>query len=102
MSLADNKTWEMEKIDEKMLGTFSGGTDMLLRCITYVMTDPSAEVPVEEKVDWGEKSPDRQDGSQDQHGDGGGSCGRRKAGRVLWPRTPATRSTAGTARRWKT
>ena len=56
MSLADdNKTWEMEKIDEKMLGTFSGGTDMLVRCMTYIMTDPNAEVPVEEKVDWAGK-----------------------------------------------
>jgi hypothetical protein len=45
----------MEKIDEKMLGTFSGGTDMLLRCITYILTDPNAEVPVTEKVEWGEK-----------------------------------------------
>ncbi|MFI5381682.1 MAG: FG-GAP repeat domain-containing protein [Tepidisphaerales bacterium] len=55
MELADNKTWEMEKIDEKMLGTFSGGTDMLLRCVTYVVADPNADVPVAEKVDWGEK-----------------------------------------------
>src|SRR5208283_5355765 len=54
-SLADDKVWEMEKIDDRMLGTFSGSTDMLLRCITYVMTDANAEVPVEEKVDWGEK-----------------------------------------------
>ena len=51
MSLA-NKTWEMEKREDKMLGTFSGSTDMLARCMTYVMTDPNAEVPVEEKVDW--------------------------------------------------
>jgi hypothetical protein len=49
------KVWEMEKIDEKMLGTFSGGTDMLLRCMTYVLTDPNSEVPVVEKVDWGQK-----------------------------------------------
>lgn len=55
MSLADNKIWEMEKIDEKMLGTFSGSTDMLVRCMTYLMTDPNAEVPVEEKVNWGGK-----------------------------------------------
>jgi hypothetical protein len=53
MSLANNKIWEMEKVDEKMLGTFSGSSDMLVRCMTYVMTDPNAEVPVEEKVDWG-------------------------------------------------
>ncbi|MGA2032664.1 MAG: VCBS repeat-containing protein [Thermoguttaceae bacterium] len=57
MSLADNKVWEMEKIDDKMLGTFSGSTDMLVRCMTYVMTDPNAEVPVEEKVDWAGKIP---------------------------------------------
>lgn len=55
MTLGDNNIWEMDKLDEKMLGTFSGSTDMLLQCINYVMTDPSAEVPVEEKVDWGEK-----------------------------------------------
>ena len=56
MSLAD-KTWEMEKREDKMLGTFSGSTDMLVRCMTYVMTDPNAEVPVEEKVDWAGKIP---------------------------------------------
>jgi hypothetical protein len=55
MSLADNKLWEMEKIDEKMLGTFSGSTDMLVRCMTYIMTDANADVPVEEKVEWGGK-----------------------------------------------
>lgn len=55
MSLADNKTWEMEKIDEKMLGTFSGSTDMLARCVAYLMSDSNAEVPVEEKVDWSGK-----------------------------------------------
>ena len=52
MSL-DNKTWEMEKIEDKMLGTFSGSTDMLAHCMAYIMADPNAEVPVEEKVDWG-------------------------------------------------
>jgi hypothetical protein len=55
MSLADNKLWEMDKREDKMLGTFSGGTDMLLRCITYIMADPNAEVPVEEKVEWAGK-----------------------------------------------
>lgn len=55
MEPGENKVWEMVKIDEKLLGTFSGGTDMLIRCITYVMTDPSADVPVAEKVDWAQK-----------------------------------------------
>lgn len=55
MGLAENKIWEMDKIDEKMLGTFSGGTDMLVRCMTYILTDPNADLPVTEKVDWGEK-----------------------------------------------
>ncbi len=55
MSLADDNIWEMEKIDETMLGTFSGSTDMLARCMNYVIADPDAEVPVEEKVDWAGK-----------------------------------------------
>ena len=46
---------EMEKIDERMLGTFSGSTDMLTRCMNYVIADPDAEVPVEENVDWAGK-----------------------------------------------
>ncbi|MHB1036218.1 MAG: FG-GAP repeat domain-containing protein [Pirellulales bacterium] len=55
MSQADDGIWEMDKIDEKMLGTFSGGTNMLARCMSYLMADPNAEVPVEEKVDWAGK-----------------------------------------------
>jgi len=54
MTLAE-KTWEMEKNNEKLLGTFSGSTDMLVRCLNYVISDPGAEVPVEEKVQWSEK-----------------------------------------------
>lgn len=52
LSQTDN-LWELEKIDESMLGTFSGSTDMLLRCLTYVLTDANAEVPVEERAEWG-------------------------------------------------
>ncbi len=55
MEPAENKVWEMVKIDEKMLGTFSGSTDMLVRCVNYILTDPNAEVPVAERVDWGQK-----------------------------------------------
>jgi hypothetical protein len=55
MSQADDGIWEMDKIDEKMLGTFSGGTNMLARCMSYLMADPNADVPVEEKVDWAGK-----------------------------------------------
>jgi len=101
MSLGDNKVWELERIDEKLLGTFSGSTDMLLRCMTYVLADPSAEVPVEEKVDWGEKTRIGKTARKINLVSavdltGTGSWPR------SWLRTLATKSTVGTGRRWKT
>jgi hypothetical protein len=40
--------WDMEKTDDRMLGTWSGGTDMLLGVVDYVRSDPEATVPVRE------------------------------------------------------
>ncbi len=44
--------WEMDKVDEHMLGTWNGGGDMLLRCVKYILSDEDAEVPVNCGVEW--------------------------------------------------
>ncbi len=44
--------WEMEKTDPRMLGTWAGSTDMLLRAVRYIMEDPEATVPVVSGVSW--------------------------------------------------
>jgi len=44
--------WEMEKTDARMLGTWAGGTDMLLRAVDYILSDPDADVPVRSGVTW--------------------------------------------------
>jgi hypothetical protein len=49
-----NDVWEMDKMDETMLGCWHGGPDMLLRCIKYVLTDEDADVPVRTEAEWGD------------------------------------------------
>lgn len=44
--------WEMEKQDSYMLGTWAGGTDMLLRLIDYIKSDPDADVPIRADAEW--------------------------------------------------
>ena len=46
--------YEMAKIDDKMEGTWAGTTDMLERCIDYVLRDPKPEVPVVTMARWNE------------------------------------------------
>lgn len=48
-------SWDMEKTDNHMLGTWSGGTDMLLGVVDYVKSDPEATVPVREGLAWGKE-----------------------------------------------
>jgi hypothetical protein len=45
---------EMDDISEHLLGTWDGGTDMLLRAVEYVMNDPEADVPVRTGMMWAE------------------------------------------------
>ncbi|MEI6082701.1 MAG: VCBS repeat-containing protein [Verrucomicrobiota bacterium] len=49
----DKDVWSMNDINNKMLGTWNGGTDMLRKLVDYILTDPDADVPCEEKVSWG-------------------------------------------------
>ena len=44
--------WDMEKIDSRVQGTWAGGTDMLLRAVEYIQSDPDADVPVSANVEW--------------------------------------------------
>jgi hypothetical protein len=44
--------WEMDTISETMATTWNGGSDMLLRAVEYILTDPDAELPVKEGVHW--------------------------------------------------
>ena len=46
--------WDMEQRVERMLGTWAGGTDMLLRAVEYALSDPDADFPVNEGVTWDE------------------------------------------------
>ena len=47
------KTWRVEKESTELLGTWNGGSDMLLRAIQYILEDPDADVPSETSVKWG-------------------------------------------------
>jgi len=47
--------WEMIGNDTGMKGTWDGGTDMLLLCIQYILTDPSPEVPTGIGCQWADK-----------------------------------------------
>jgi len=45
--------WQFQAIDEVMPGTWAGGTDMLLRCVRYVLAEGAdAFVPVESGTAW--------------------------------------------------
>ncbi|MBN2581698.1 MAG: VCBS repeat-containing protein [Planctomycetes bacterium] len=49
-------SWDMAKINDPMLGTFAGSTDMLLRCVRYILSDEAATVPVTGGVEWDKES----------------------------------------------
>jgi hypothetical protein len=51
----DNTGWDLDKTEDHMLGTWSGGTDMLLRVVDYVQHDPDPTVPVRESIEWGKE-----------------------------------------------
>jgi hypothetical protein len=44
--------WEMDRINDAMGTTWTGGTDMLIRVAEYILEDPDADVPVKEGVHW--------------------------------------------------
>jgi hypothetical protein len=52
---AQRGVWEMAEKEEKqnvLLEYWAGGTDMLLRCIDYVLSERDSYLPDEEGVDW--------------------------------------------------
>ena len=52
-SVPDNMAaWDMSKLDSKMLGTWNGSTDMLLRCVEYVMSEEKPILPSNDGVTW--------------------------------------------------
>ena len=49
----DATTWALTSVASDMLGTWNGGTDMLLRCIRYILASPdAADVPSTERMGW--------------------------------------------------
>jgi hypothetical protein len=51
--------WELDGIDSGMSGTWQGGTDMLIRAVDYILTDPNPDVPAAEGVAWSADDPQR-------------------------------------------
>ncbi|MFI5381986.1 MAG: hypothetical protein ACHRHE_22045, partial [Tepidisphaerales bacterium] len=48
-----NGNWDLEVADESMQATWAGGTDMLQRCVQYILSQgASASVPVEAGTSW--------------------------------------------------
>ncbi len=52
----DDNTWELEGLDTQLEGTWAGGTDMLIRAVGYILTDPYPLVPVSVGTAWEEAS----------------------------------------------
>jgi len=42
----EEQTWDLVKINNLMEGTWAGSTDMLQRCVEYILDDEDADVPV--------------------------------------------------------
>lgn len=45
--------YALENLDTKLEGTWNGSTEMLRRCVQYILSDESASVPVAENTNWG-------------------------------------------------
>jgi len=45
-------SWDMERIDARLLGCWAGSTDMLLRCVRYILENDNAAVPVTAGAVW--------------------------------------------------
>jgi len=49
------RTWDLEKVDNYLLGTWAGSTDMLARAVDYILKEPRPYVPVAIGAEWKEK-----------------------------------------------
>ncbi|HUV39925.1 MAG TPA: VCBS repeat-containing protein [Planctomycetota bacterium] len=56
LSSVEEGLWDMEKIDSRMLGTWAGSTDMLLRAVNYILGTEGADVPIKSNVEWATES----------------------------------------------
>jgi hypothetical protein len=55
--------WNMSHVEAKKQGTFDGGSDMLIKAVTYLKDNPDDRVPVEIGCDWLEsKKPGKAEG----------------------------------------
>ena len=52
LSKVKGNEWDLDRLDLYMLWFWAGGTDMLLRCVEYVLSDAEPYVPAEEGVEW--------------------------------------------------
>ena len=52
-----NAVWQMAELSSAMGATWRGGTDMLILCVKYILTDPEAAVPAQEGVSWADAKP---------------------------------------------
>jgi len=55
ISFGKGKTgsWDLDRVDEKMLATWNGDTAMLRAAVMYILSDPSPDLPCAERVNWG-------------------------------------------------
>lgn len=49
-----NNVWDMVKVENYLLGTWSGSTEMLIRAVNYIQSDQDAVIPTVVGVEWGE------------------------------------------------
>jgi len=47
-----NNVWEMDEISQIMLGVFDGSTDMLKKCVQYILSSRDPQVPVKTFAQW--------------------------------------------------
>lgn len=52
LSPPDGETFPLVGIDSNLDTTWSGGTDMLTRCVRYILADNNATVPVQARASW--------------------------------------------------
>jgi len=48
--------WDMVKVENYLLGTWSGSTEMLIRAVDYIQSDPDAVMPFAVGAEWGDKA----------------------------------------------
>jgi len=52
LSEDDKGVWGFDEVSQPLVATWNGGTDMLLRAVSYILKDPAPEVPVKTGATW--------------------------------------------------